>query len=65
VDPEDERALAGALTRVLGSALERQKLARQGLARAAHFTAARTAGRVVDLLRATAGVRPVLSRSAG
>ena len=29
------------------------------------FTAARTAGCVVDLLRATAGVRPVLSRSAG
>jgi glycosyltransferase involved in cell wall biosynthesis len=65
VDPEDERALAGALTRVLGSALERQTLARQGLARAAHFTAARTAGCVVDLLRATAAVRPVLSRTAG
>jgi glycosyltransferase involved in cell wall biosynthesis len=65
VDPEDERALAGALARVLGSAPERETLARQGLARAAHFTAARTAGRVVDLLQATAAIGPVLSRSAG
>jgi glycosyltransferase involved in cell wall biosynthesis len=65
VDPEDEGALAGALGRVLGSTPARQALARQGLARAAHFTAARTAGRVVDLLQATAGIRPALSRSAG
>jgi alpha-1,3-rhamnosyl/mannosyltransferase len=65
VDPEDERALAGALARVLGSPPERAALARQGLARAAHFTAARTAGRVVDLLQATAGVGVALSRSAG
>jgi hypothetical protein len=65
VDPEDEGALAGALGRVLGSTLARHTLARQGLARAAHFTTARTAGRVVDLLQATAGIRPALSRSAG
>jgi O-antigen biosynthesis alpha-1,2-mannosyltransferase len=65
VDPEDERALASALTRVLGSAAEREALAGRGLRRAAGFTAERTAGRVVDLLQATAGVRPALSRSAG
>jgi glycosyltransferase involved in cell wall biosynthesis len=65
VDPEDEVALAGALARVLGSAPERETLARQGLARAAYFSPARTSGRVVDLLQATAGVRPALSRSAG
>jgi glycosyltransferase involved in cell wall biosynthesis len=64
VDPEDERALAAALARLLGSPADRQTLARQGLARAAHYTAARTAGRVVDLLLATAGVRPALSRRA-
>jgi glycosyltransferase involved in cell wall biosynthesis len=64
VDPEDERALAGALARVLGSAPERAALGRQGLARAARFTAARTAGRVVDLLQATAGVGAALARGA-
>ena len=54
VDPEDERALAAALARVLGSEDERAALRRRGLARAAEFSAARTAGRVVDLLAATA-----------
>jgi glycosyltransferase involved in cell wall biosynthesis len=58
VDPEDERALAAALVRVLGSAGERADLARRGLARAAQFTAERTAGRVVDLLQTTAQLRP-------
>ncbi len=65
VEPEDERALTAALSRVLGSSAERAALTRQGLARAAHFTSERTAGRVVDLLQATAGPRPALSRSAG
>jgi glycosyltransferase involved in cell wall biosynthesis len=65
VDPEDERALAAALARVLGSPEERAAIARRGVARAAEFTAARTAGRVVDLLQATAGLRPALSGSAG
>ena len=65
VEPEDERALTAALSRVLGSSAERAVLTRQGLARAAHFTSERTAGRVVDLLQATAGPRPALSRSAG
>jgi alpha-1,3-rhamnosyl/mannosyltransferase len=64
VDPEDERALAAALARVLGSATERQDLAGRGLARAARFTAERTAGRVVELLQATAAGRPALSWSA-
>ncbi len=65
VDPEDERALAAALARVLGSAVERQALAGRGLARAALFTSERTAGRVVELLQATAALGPALSRSAG
>ena len=64
VDPEDERALAAALARVLGSAGERRALAGRGLARAASFTAERTAGRVVELLQATARARPVLAGSA-
>jgi glycosyltransferase involved in cell wall biosynthesis len=58
VDPEDERALASALARVLGSAGERRALAGRGLARAASFTAERTAGRVVELLQATARPAP-------
>jgi glycosyltransferase involved in cell wall biosynthesis len=65
VDPEDEGALAGALARVLGDQLDRDALARQGLARAATFTREHTAGRVVDLLQATAGAGAALSRSAG
>jgi glycosyltransferase involved in cell wall biosynthesis len=65
VDPEDEGALAGALARVLGGELDRATLVRAGLARARHFTTERTAGRVVDLLQATAGVRPALSTRAG
>ncbi len=65
VDPEDERALAGALARVLGGELDRATLVRAGLARAGHFTTEHTAGRVVDLLQATAGVRPALSTRAG
>ena len=65
VDPEDEHALAAALAHVLLSADERAVLARRGLARAAGFTVERTAGRVVDLLQATAGARPALAGRAG
>jgi len=65
VDPEDESALAAALARVLGSADERVSLVQRGLARAAQFTGERTAGRVIDLLQATAARRPALARSAG
>jgi alpha-1,3-rhamnosyl/mannosyltransferase len=65
VDPEDTGALARALARVLDAPGERATLARRGLARAGAFAPARTAGRVVDLLQATAGLRPALSRSAG
>jgi len=65
VDPEDEGALVAALARVLGSAEERAALAQRGRARAGDFTADRTAGRVVDLLLATAGLRPSLSGRAG
>jgi len=65
VDPEDEGALAGALARVLGGELDRATLVRAGLARARHFTTEHTAGRVVDLLQATAGAQPALSARAG
>jgi glycosyltransferase involved in cell wall biosynthesis len=65
VDPEDESALAAALTRVLAGELDRATLARRGLARAGIFTRERTAGRVVDLLQATAGARAALSTRAG
>jgi len=65
VDPEDPRALAAALARVLGSDAERATLRQRGLARAATFTAERTAGRVVDLLETTAGRPPALSERAG
>jgi glycosyltransferase involved in cell wall biosynthesis len=65
VDPEDEHALAAALAHVLLSADERAALTRRGLARAAGFTVERTAGRVVDLLQATAGARPALAGRAG
>jgi glycosyltransferase involved in cell wall biosynthesis len=65
VDPEDEGALTAALGRVLGSSSERAALARRGPARAAEYTAERTAGRVVDLLQATAGRPRALSRRAG
>jgi glycosyltransferase involved in cell wall biosynthesis len=65
VHPEDETALTAALARVLGSREERAALAGRGLARAADFTVARTAGRVVDLLQATAGVRSPMARTAG
>jgi len=65
VDAEDERALAASLARVLAAPDEAAALVRRGRARAAEFTAERTAGRVVDLLEATAAVRPALSRSAG
>jgi glycosyltransferase involved in cell wall biosynthesis len=65
VDPEDEGALAAALTRVLAGELDRAALAQAGLARAATFTRERTAGRVVDLMLATAGARSALSMRAG
>jgi glycosyltransferase involved in cell wall biosynthesis len=64
VDPEDERALSAALARVLGSTAERSALAGRGLARAARFTGERSAGRVVELLQATAGSQPAPARSA-
>jgi glycosyltransferase involved in cell wall biosynthesis len=65
VDPADERALATALARLLGAPEERAALARRGVARAGEFTAERTAGRVVDLLQATAGRQPAPSGRAG
>ena len=65
VEPEQGDALTGALARLLGDEDERAALSRRGLARAVTFTAERTAGRVIDLLEATAGRRPALSRSAG
>jgi glycosyltransferase involved in cell wall biosynthesis len=61
VDPEDETAVAAALARVLGDEGTRAALGRRGLARAAGFGAERTAGRVVDLLEATAGRAPAVS----
>jgi glycosyltransferase involved in cell wall biosynthesis len=65
VDPEDEAALTTALGRVLGNEAERQTLAWRGLERAARFTPEVTAGRVVDLLQATAAPRPAVSTRAG
>jgi glycosyltransferase involved in cell wall biosynthesis len=65
VDPEDERELAAAVGRLLSDPVERRRLTRGGLARAAGFTTAATAGRIVDLLRATADARPVTSTRAG
>ena len=65
VDPEDERALAGAIARVLGNQADRQTLRERGLVRAAAFTPEATAERVLDLLQATAGARPALSTRAG
>jgi glycosyltransferase involved in cell wall biosynthesis len=65
VDPEDEPALTAVLARVLGSPQERATLAGRGVVRAADFTTARTAGRVVDLLEATAGRRSALSGRTG
>lgn len=65
VDPEDEPALTAALARVLGSEPDRAALVRAGLARAAEFTAERTAGRVVDLLLATAGAPAALAGRTG
>ncbi len=65
VDPEDAGALTAALARVLGSDDERAALRRSGLARAAAFTAERTAGRVVDVLLAAAGRRPLVTGRAG
>ena len=65
VDPEVEPALTAALARVLGVPQERAALVRRGLARAAFFTSARTAGRVVDLLQAAAMGQPVLAGRAG
>jgi O-antigen biosynthesis alpha-1,2-mannosyltransferase len=65
IDPEADGALSAALVRVLGSEDERGALARRGLARAATFTAERTAGRVVDLLHAVAGRQPALTGRAG
>jgi glycosyltransferase involved in cell wall biosynthesis len=65
VEANNERALTIALARLLGAPDERAQLAARGLARAREFTAERTAGRVVDLLQATVGLRPALSGRAG
>ena len=65
VDPERPEALTAALTRVLGNEIEREAMRRRGLARAATFTAERTAGRVIEVLQAAAGRQPVLTGSAG
>jgi len=65
VDAEDERALTAALARILDTPGERAQLAARGLARAREFAAECTAGRVVDLLQATARLTPSLSRRAG
>ena len=65
VDAEDVRALSAALGRLLATPDARTELAARGLARAREFAAERTAGRVVDLLQATARVTPALSRRAG
>jgi glycosyltransferase involved in cell wall biosynthesis len=54
VDPEDEGALSVALARILADRGDAAALAERGRARAAAFTAERTAGRVVDLLQASA-----------
>ena len=63
IDPEAGDALPAALARVLGNDDERAALARRGRARAATFTADRTAGRVIDLLEATAAGQPALAAS--
>jgi glycosyltransferase involved in cell wall biosynthesis len=65
VDANNERALTATLARVLGAPDERAQLAARSLARAREFAAERTAGRVVDLLQATVGMRPALSGRAG
>ncbi|HTO13365.1 MAG TPA: glycosyltransferase family 1 protein [Candidatus Binatia bacterium] len=65
IDPERDDALTAALTRVLGDDAARAALARRGLARAATFTAERTAGRVIDLVQAVAGEAAALTRRAG
>jgi glycosyltransferase involved in cell wall biosynthesis len=65
VDPEDARGLATALARVLTSDAARVELVQRGLARAATFTAGRTAERVVDLLHAAAARTATLAGSAG
>ena len=65
VDPEEGEALTAALTRVLDSERERASMAKRGLARAATFTAERTAGRVVDVLQTVTGRRPALLGRAG
>jgi glycosyltransferase involved in cell wall biosynthesis len=65
VDPERTEALTAALTRVLSSESERAALRRRGFARAATFTAERTAGRVIDVLEAASGRQPALTGSAG
>jgi hypothetical protein len=65
VDAESQGAFTTALLRLLDAPDERAQLAARGLLRARDFAAERTAGRVVDLLQATAGLRPALSGRAG
>jgi len=65
VDAESQSALTTALLRVLDAPDERAQLAARGVLRAREFAATRTAGRVVDLLQTTAGLRPALSGRAG
>jgi len=50
-DPEDVSAMAEAMTRALSQQHMRERMRREGLARAEAFTPERTAGRVVALLR--------------
>lgn len=57
VDPEDEAAIAFALRRALEADDLRDRLTREGLARARQFSPDRTAGRVVALLRQVSGAR--------
>jgi glycosyltransferase involved in cell wall biosynthesis len=65
IDPTQEAPLTAALTRVLGNDETRAAMARRGVARAATFTAERTAGRVIDLVQSVAGHAPALTGSAG
>lgn len=51
VDPEDEAALARAMTEVLSAPDVRERLVRQGLARAREFSPERTSARVLAVLR--------------
>ena len=57
VDPEDEAAIAAAMTRVLSNPELRESLRRRGLERAREFPPDRTAGAVLALLRRVSEAR--------